>query len=105
MSTGADTPAPRAAASRTPTPELERLFDAAVALGSQAAQAGFLDQACPDPVLRREVESLLEAHRHPDSLFEEPTGTPRNAEPGEQPGRVVGRYRLLEWRCTTAAGH
>jgi hypothetical protein len=50
--------------------ELERVFDAAVALGSSAAQDSFLDQACPDPVLRREVESLLEAHRHPDALFE-----------------------------------
>lgn len=104
MSTVPDTPTPRAAASRTPTPELERLFDAAVALGSPAAQAGFLDQACPDPVLRHEVESLLEAHRHPDSLFEEPTGTPRNADPGEQPGRVVGRYRLLEFLGEGAVG-
>jgi len=77
--------------------ELERVFDAAVALGSSAAQAAFLDQACPDPVLRREVESLLEAHRHPDALFESfPRKFPDMAQE-EQPGTVIGRYRLLEF--------
>ena len=77
--------------------ELERVFDAAVALGSSAAQAAFLDQACPDPVLRREVESLLEAHRHPDALFESlPRKSPDTVQE-EQPGTVIGRYRLLEF--------
>ena len=79
------------------TLELEGVFDAAVALGSSAAQASFLDQACSDPAFRHEVESLLEAHRHPDSLFESlPRRSPNTAQE-EQPGTVIGRYRLLEF--------
>ena len=73
------------------------MFDAAVALGSSAAQAAFLDQACPDPVLRREVESLLEAHRHPDALFESLARKSPDTVQEEQPGTVIGRYRLLEF--------
>jgi serine/threonine protein kinase/tetratricopeptide (TPR) repeat protein len=80
-----------------PPADLERLFDAAVALGAPAAQAAFLDQACPDPVLRREVESLLESHRHPDGLFEEPSPRPVGEVEEEVPGAVLGRYRLLEF--------
>ena len=77
--------------------ELERVFDAAVALGSSAAQDSFLDQACPDPVLRREVESLLEAHRHPDVVFESLPRKSPDTVLEEQPGTVIGRYRLLEF--------
>ena len=79
------------------TLDLEGVFDAAVALGSSAAQASFLDQACSDPAFRHEVESRLEAHRHPDSLFESlPRRSPDTAQE-EQPGTVIGRYRLLEF--------
>ncbi len=77
--------------------DLERLFDAAVALGSPAAQAAFLDHACPDSELRREVESLLESHRNPDALFEEPSRRPVGEVEEERPGAVLGRYRLLEF--------
>ncbi len=77
--------------------ELERVFDAAVALGSSAEQASFLHQACPDPVFRREVESLLEAHRHPDALFESLPRKSTDTVQAEQPGTVIGRYRLLEF--------
>ena len=51
--------------------KIEALFEAAVALESDAQRSDFLDRACPDPELRREVESLLAAHFSPDTIFED----------------------------------
>jgi WD40 repeat protein len=80
---------------RKPTGKLEALFEAAVALDTDAQRADYLERACPDPQLRREVEALLEAHRDPDSLFAEPT-VPVEATPAEGVGMMIGRYKLLE---------
>ncbi|HEY5911990.1 MAG TPA: protein kinase [Verrucomicrobiae bacterium] len=80
---------------RKPSEKLEALFEAAVALETDAQRADYLNRACPDPQLRREVEALLEAHRHPDSLFEEPTARVETT-PAEGVGTLIGRYKLLE---------
>jgi WD40 repeat protein len=80
---------------RKPSEKLEALFEAAVALDTDAQRADYLDRACPDPQLRREVEALLEAHRNPDSLFAEET-VQVETTPAEGVGTMIGRYKLLE---------
>ncbi len=74
---------------------LEALFEAAVALENDAQRARYLDRACPDPALRREVESLLAGHQQPDSLFG-PTTIRVEPVADEAVGTVLGRYKLLE---------
>ena len=48
---------------------IEALFEAALDFETREQQAEFLNGACPDPDMRREVESLLTSHLHPDSIF------------------------------------
>src|SRR5262245_17037007 len=74
---------------------VEAIFEAALALETEAQRADYLNRACPDSELRREVESLLEAHQHPDSIFAESivaAPTPLS----EGPGTTIGRYKLLQ---------
>jgi non-specific serine/threonine protein kinase/serine/threonine-protein kinase len=57
------------------------------------ARAAFLDTACgSDSDLRREVESLLEAHVEAGSFLSQPASAP--GEP-ESEGRRIGPYRVL----------
>ena len=84
--------------------QIEALFEAALAQPPEA-RAAFLDAACtdaggrPDPDLRCEVASLLDAHAGPgpvDRLAEElvaPLARAAEGEPAE--GRRVGPYRVL----------
>ena len=53
--------------------KVEALFEAAVALETEELRADYLSRACPDPELRREVESLLACHENPDGIFSERT--------------------------------
>jgi WD40 repeat protein/serine/threonine protein kinase len=82
------------------TKKLEAIFDAALALESDAEREDYLGRACPDVELRREVESLLDAHRNPDSLFVEEApdseGTLRGQPFQESVGTVIDHYKLLE---------
>ena len=80
---------------RKPSEKLVALFEAAVALDTDAQRADYLSRACPDPQLRGEVEALLEAHRNPDSLFAEATVRVETT-PSEGVGTMIGRYKLLE---------
>jgi WD40 repeat protein/serine/threonine protein kinase len=77
----------------------EELFAAAIQT-PLAERAALLDRACgEDTSLRDQVESLLAAHDHPDSLLEVPVFNatiemaPRMTE---VPGTVIGPYKLLE---------
>src|SRR5262245_41294629 len=77
----------------------EELFAAAIQ-PPLAERAAYLDHACAgNAVLRAQVESLLTAHDHPDSLLEVPVRnatietTPRMTE---APGTVIGPYKLLQ---------
>ncbi|MBI2926534.1 MAG: serine/threonine protein kinase [Verrucomicrobia bacterium] len=85
---------------------LEAILAEARAIADPAERAAFLDHACGnDAQLRREVESLLQAHRREgDSeqtvrTHEPPavlaTGSP-GPLPSEQSGARIGRYKLLE---------
>jgi eukaryotic-like serine/threonine-protein kinase len=79
----------------------ESIFAAALGKASPAERQAFLADACAgDGELRARVEALLQAHDNPDSFLE-----PRSAglaltvdEPPvrEQPGAVIGPYKLLE---------
>src|SRR5271169_4903397 len=77
-----------------------------------AQRSAFLDEACAgDAGLRRQVEALLQVHDEPDSLLDRPRidlGLVADASPSglsstvgmdavaEEPGTVIGPYKLLE---------
>ena len=66
-----------------------------MALQTEAQRADYLSRTCPDPELRREVESLLASHEQPDIVFQDeaPTMAPVGTE---SVGASIGRYKLLE---------
>ncbi|HZJ65538.1 MAG TPA: serine/threonine-protein kinase, partial [Kofleriaceae bacterium] len=70
-----------------PWSEIEELFDRAVAL-ERGERAAFLEQACSDPAVRREVESLLLADEQAAGFLEPPPAAP-------MPDGRIGSYRLL----------
>jgi serine/threonine-protein kinase len=75
------------------------IFLAAIELGSEAARAAFLEQACAgNPPLRAEVEALLREHEKPQRVLDVPmTPAPTIDDPiSERPGTVIGPYKLLE---------
>ncbi len=70
-----------------------------------AERAAFLDEAIGgDAALRARVEALLKAHDNPDSFLEEPAAefgatidlSPAEPPLAEQPGTLIGPYKLLE---------
>ncbi|HEY0479611.1 MAG TPA: serine/threonine-protein kinase [Kofleriaceae bacterium] len=68
--------------------QIERLFE--LALGhAPAERAAVLAQACGDPAVRREVESLLAADAQADGFLEPALPPARGSEPR------IGHYRLL----------
>ncbi|HZU35818.1 MAG TPA: protein kinase, partial [Gemmataceae bacterium] len=76
------------------------IFKAAVKLPPER-RAAYLDQACgTNYALRQEVESLLEVHDQPGSFLESCRGLAACSvsEPSvtEQPGTVIGSYKLLQ---------
>ena len=78
-----------------PTP-VEHLLSRALEFGDTGERAGFLDLACAgDAGLRRELESLIDAHLSAD-CFLEPQVVPPRPPPEEHPGDRIGRYRLCE---------
>ena len=68
------------------------------------ARAAFLDRACNgNPALRARIQSLLDAHAQADGFLASPTvdqppppAAPPPAAASEQPGAVIGRYKLLQ---------
>ncbi|MBN2314080.1 MAG: protein kinase [Sedimentisphaerales bacterium] len=78
----------------------EMIFDAAIRFKSDAERHAYVTQACgDDSELRDNVESLLQAHES-HSLLDEHVidlGVSLDESPlTEQPGTVIGRYKLLE---------
>ena len=58
-------------------------------------RAAYLDQACTDPSLRREVESLIVAHGQTDSAFmEAPVVESPNIE-ALKSGSRLGNYEII----------
>jgi hypothetical protein len=85
---------------KPPQEKIEAIFEAALALESEAQRKAYLDRACPDAEFRRELESLLDAHLHPDSVFADGTArlaaSIRQGDSHEIQGALIGRYKLLQ---------
>src|ERR1051326_4614101 len=71
--------------------EIERLYQAASEL-EPSQRIGFLDQACQDEHLRREVESLLRFRSKGDELMEDPRW---HLSPSLAIGSTLGSYRIV----------
>ena len=75
------------------------ILDGALELGINR-RPDYLREACGDDAsLRDEVEAMLAAHEEAGDFLAAPThlgqgATP--APPSEQPGTIIGRYKLLE---------
>ncbi len=69
--------------------QVDELYHAAVERPS-AERAAFLDEACPDPDLRREVESLLSFETADGAMLDSPAWEKRLA-----PGERLGPYEIL----------
>ena len=79
---------------------LEEIFLAAVEK-APADRAVYLDAACgTDAKLRDQVEALLRSHEEAGSLLEQPLfqsgPTVDHPSAAEQPGAVIGPYKLIE---------
>jgi WD40 repeat protein/serine/threonine protein kinase len=77
------------------------IFIAALEKDDPAERAAFLDQACADDrLLRQRIERLLKAHEPADSFLEHRPpclgGTVDEQPLTEQPGTVIGPYKLLQ---------
>jgi serine/threonine protein kinase/tetratricopeptide (TPR) repeat protein len=78
------------------------IFVAALAKSDPRARAAYLAQACgDDAALRRRVDSLVHEHEQLGSFLESPaasqaSATTEEAPRSEEPGSVIGAYKLLE---------
>ena len=76
-------------------PDPKTVFGEALALTDPAQRAAYLECACAgEPDLRREVESLLQAHEQARDFLRLPAPAPERGLEGQ--GTVIGRYQLLE---------
>jgi serine/threonine protein kinase len=78
-----------------------QLFNAAAELAHPAERAAFLDAACAgDPELRVEIEDLLRRDHDAHSFLESPPAVllaiTAPLDTVEQPGTVIGPYKLLD---------
>ncbi len=75
---------------------IEAIFSEALEIPSAEARAAYLDRACAaDPELRRQVESLIDAHDHAGRFLASPTVSFESGPP-EPVGSTVGPYKLME---------
>ncbi len=85
----------------TASAEVKTIFGRALDIESPAERGDYLDQACAkNPQLRAEVEDLLNAHHEAGSFLDDPLvdrPAAMHCRPvTEQPGTVIGRYKLKE---------
>src|SRR5262245_57216007 len=82
----------------------ESIFAEAIEKGSSEKRAAYLDRVCGnDSALRARVEKLLRSHeeagsflRKPPDGTSDPTRAADEAPLSEQPGMVIGPYKLLQ---------
>ena len=83
-------------------PNIEELFFAARELKSPEARSAFLDKVCSDIEVRRRVEQLLAVDPEANDFLATPASMPtvtaaHESRSGvEEPGTVIGPYKLLE---------
>jgi serine/threonine protein kinase/tetratricopeptide (TPR) repeat protein len=83
----------------TQLPSVETLFAEALEIASTDDRAAYLERACAgDEGLRRQVETLLEAHDRAGRFLEPPglASTTDRPRPVDSPGTVIGPYKLME---------
>jgi serine/threonine protein kinase/WD40 repeat protein len=80
----------------------DSIFSAALAIGSPAERAAFLDRVCVNPALRKEIDELLAAHAASNLQDRPPVDLARTGAfesedgPSAAVGDRVGPYKLLE---------
>src|SRR5215467_13123724 len=78
----------------------DTVFAEAIEIASPEERALFLEKACAhDPELRREVEKLVRDHFRAGAFLERPAAhlvATLDESPAEQPGTMIGPYKLLE---------
>ena len=81
-------------------PNIQAIFNEAVALGSHEDRVRYLDQACVDDhQVRARVEALLDAHSEAGGFFGGKSPAVAATEirnPSEAPGVAIGPYKLIE---------
>src|SRR3954470_11111324 len=82
------------------SPNVEEIFLAALEIEGPEVRSSFLENACGDPDLRRHVERLLAFDARANGFLESPAEPPTLTieSPGlsEEPGTVIGPYKLME---------
>jgi probable HAF family extracellular repeat protein len=87
---------------RQSIPNVEEIFFAALELESQAARSAYLDRVCGHGEVRHRVERLLAHDARACDFLEAPAATPamgvvpKGPSVLEEPGTVIGPYKLLE---------
>jgi eukaryotic-like serine/threonine-protein kinase len=81
-----------------PLPTEESIFASALQKTTPQERAAFVDGACGhDAVLRERVLKLLRSHEEAGSFLQRPPAATVEQPPGvEQPGTVIGSYKLLQ---------
>jgi eukaryotic-like serine/threonine-protein kinase len=79
-------------------PSEEDIFNVARKIDPLQKRADYLRQVCgDDDVLRARIEALLHVHEQEQGFLQQPVLGPAAAEaPGEQPGAIIGPYKLIE---------
>ncbi len=79
--------------------DVEAIFAAASKLSDPAERAAYLDRV-RDPAVRKRVEQLLQAEERAGGFLRDATASPVELQDipaaGEQPGTVIGPYKLLQ---------
>src|ERR1039458_9770039 len=77
--------------------KLIEIFSEALAKASLEERSRYLAQACgQDAALRRQVDSLLQAHIEAGGFLRTSVVPPESQPVGEGPGTTIGRYKLLQ---------
>lgn len=77
--------------------QLQAIFTEARSKASPEERARFLAAACGrDAELRRQVDSLLLADAQAGDFLRQNVLAPNGSPAGEQPGDIIGRYKLLQ---------
>ena len=79
---------------------IDTIFCSAIEIESLDERRAYLNRACgDDSEIRRQAERLIQAHFRGGSILDAPAHGPCvtiDRPPAEQPGTVIGRYKLLE---------
>ncbi len=77
--------------------KLREIFSEALTKASTEERERYLAAACGDDTdLRRQMNSLLEAHGQSGDFLKQNVIAPNGPPVGEGPGSVIGRYKLLQ---------